>query len=137
MERRLTRTAALLPIVAVASLLSGCLVDVDTVDDPGPAFARARAEAARVHGRPGPAERLNVLVYDRGEGRLVRLGLPLSMVEGLASDGDLDLDLGEDAERLCRKVRPHVRLHDLRRVPLGVLAEIEEEGGDQVLVWLQ
>jgi len=31
----------------------------------------------------------------------------------------------------------HVRLEDLEKAGLGVLVEVEEEGGDLVLVWLK
>ena len=35
-------------VIADAALSTGCLVDIEEVSDPGPAFAEARAEAARV-----------------------------------------------------------------------------------------
>jgi len=33
-------------------------------------------------------------------------------------------------------VRPHLRLEDIEKAGLGILVEVEEDGGDQVLVWL-
>ena len=34
-------------------------------------------------------------------------------------------------------VRSRLRLSDLKEAPLGPLVEVEEEGGDLVLVWLE
>jgi hypothetical protein len=129
------RGALVAAVLAVAT--AGCLVDVEKVADPGPAFARARDQAARLSGRPGPAGQLNVLVYDRGERQLVRASLPLWMVRRLGEGDGLDLDFdgghgGEAARRAARRLR----LEDIEQAGLGILAEVEEEGGDQVLVWL-
>jgi hypothetical protein len=123
-----------LVILVTAVLLSaGCFVEVEDVSDPGPAFAKARAAATRVQGRPGPPGRLHVLVYDREEGQLVRASLPMWAVEKM-TDEDVDLDLGDDeAERAVSRIR----LGDLETAPLGPLVEVEEEDGDQVLVWLE
>jgi hypothetical protein len=120
--------------VAVAVLLgAGCYLEVDTVDDPGPAFAEARRQASRVEGRPGPPENLWALVYDNEKGELVRARFPVGVVENV-DDGGIDLDLGDEAEE---RVRAHLRLGDLEDAPLGPLVEVEEEDGDQVLVWLE
>jgi hypothetical protein len=129
------RGVLLAAVLAVAT--AGCLVDVEKVADPGPAFARARAQAARLTGRSGPAGQLNVLVYDRGERQLVRVSLPMWMVRKLGERDALDLDFdaghgGEAARRAARKLR----LEDIEQAGLGILTEVEEEGGDQVLVWL-
>jgi hypothetical protein len=121
-------------VLAAAVLGTGCLanVEIEQVSDPGPAFAEARREAARVQGRPGPAESLQVLVYDRGDGQLVRASVPLWVVEKMGDD-ETDLDLGDDAE----KIRRRIRASDLKNAPLGPLVEVDEEDGDQVLVWLK
>lgn len=131
------RLPGVLVAAVLAVLTAGCLVDIDKVADPGPAFARARAEAARLHGRRGPAGHLNVLVYDAGESQLVRVSLPMWMVRKLDDrDGlDLDLDEGHGGEA-ARKAARRLRLEDIEKAGLGVLTEVEEEGGDQVLVWL-
>jgi hypothetical protein len=126
--------AGRLGVLALAMLGAGCLanVEIEQVSDPGPAFAEARREAARVQGRPGPAESLQVLVYDRGDGQLVRASVPLWVVEKMG-DEEIDLDLGDDAE----KIRRRIRASDLKNAPLGPLVEVDEEDGDQVLVWLR
>ena len=59
------RRASLVGILAAAVLATGSLVEVDRVSDPQAAFARAWADAARVEGRPGAPERLEVLVWLR------------------------------------------------------------------------
>lgn len=129
------RGVLLAAVLAVST--AACLVETRKVADPGPAFARARAQATRLSGRPGPAGQLNVLVYDRGERQLVRVSLPMWMVRELGERDALDLDFdeghgGDAARRAARKLR----LEDIERAGLGILAEVEEEGGDQVLVWL-
>jgi len=128
------RTGAAL-VVLLAGFAGGCLVEVDKVADPAPAFAQARREAARYQGRPGPAHRVNVLVYDHDEGQLVRVSVPMWLARKIARDRDgFEVDLGGDAgESLTR----HVRLRDVEKAGLGVLVEVEEEGGDLVLVWLK
>ena len=119
-------------LLATVLLGAGCLVEVEKTSDPGPAFAEARREAARLQGRPGPPETLEVLVYDRTDGELVRASVPLTVV-GTMGDEGVDLDLGEEAE----KVRRRIRVDDLKDAPLGPLVEVDEEDGDQVLVWLK
>ena len=132
------------PIAVLASVLlsAGCFVEVEDVSDPGPAFAAARRDAARVAGRPGPPDRLEVLVYDHDDGQLVRASIPIGIVEKLDDgtidmvfdDGEIDLDLDEEtAASVCRQLR----LSELKQAPLGPIVEVEEEGGDQVLVWLR
>jgi hypothetical protein len=131
------RLRGLLVAVAVALVSAGCLVDIEKVADARPAFARAHAEAARLQGRSGPAGHLNVLVYDHSEGQLVRVSLPMWMVRKMDKDEGLDLDFAEGrGGEAARKAARRLRLADLEKAGLGVLTEVEEESGDQVLVWL-
>jgi len=137
-EAPMTRMVALTLLVG---LTSACLVEINHVADPGPAFERARREAARYQGRPGPAHHVNVLVYDHDDGQLVRVSVPMWLARKAARTAmrdkdEMDLDLDADG-RAERKLRRHVRLEDLERAGLGVLVEVEEEGGDLVLVWLK
>jgi len=126
-----------LVVAAIAVQTAGCLVNVERVADPGPAFAKARAQAERLSGQPGPAHELNVLVYDRDQRKLVRVSLPIWMVHELGGhDGlDFDSDVVRD-NRAARRAARHLRLEDIERAGLGILAEVREEGGDRVLVWL-
>ena len=48
-----------------------------------------------------------------------------------AFDGD------RRAKDHVREALRHVRLEDLEKAGVGILAEVEEEGGNQVLVWLR
>ena len=127
------RFGSLLALIAAATLSTGCYVDIEEVSDPGPAFAKARAEAARVEGRPGPPDRLEILVYDRRESHLVRVSLPMWVVEKM-DDEEIDIELDDDT---AERVRSHLRVRDLEQAPLGPLVEVDEEDGDQVLVWLK
>jgi hypothetical protein len=127
------RFGRLLAVMAATALSAGCFVDIEEVSDPGPAFAKARAEAAHVEGRPGPPDSLEVLVYDRRDGQLVRVSLPMWAVEKMG-DEEIDIDLDDET---AERVRSRLKLNELKKAPLGPLVEVEEEDGDQVLVWLK
>jgi hypothetical protein len=133
----MTRRASLAGIVAAAVLATGCLVEIDEVADPQAAFARARADAARVQGRPGQPGHLEVLVYDRAEGQLVRASLPMWLVRQIDDGDETSLDLGEEGGKAAERVRSRLRLKDIEQAGRGILVEVEEESGDQVLVWLR
>jgi len=121
--------------VLVAGLIeAACLVDVEKVSNPGPAFAKARREAAQAARQGGRADSLNVLAYDPEDQELVRVSVPMWLVRKMDCD-DSDLDLGDDKTR--RKLERHLRLEDIQKAGPGLLVEVEEEGGEQVLVWLR
>ena len=130
------RRAFLAGILAAAVLEAGCLVEIDKVDNPRAAFATARAEASHVQGRPGKPGHLEVLVYDRAEGQLVRASLPMWLVHKVDDGDSLDLDFDEGGQA-AEKVRGRLRLKDIEKAGRGILVEVEEEDGDQVLVWLR
>ena len=129
--------------LAVAALSLGeaaCLVQITHVTDPRPIFGEARAEANRLAGRPGRAHELNVLVWNHGDRELVRVSLPMWIVRKAERRIDWDDDAFDGDRRAQDHVREalrHVRLEDLEKAGVGILAEVEEEGGDQVLVWLR
>jgi len=129
-----------LAIAALSLGEAGCLVQITHVADPRPIFGEARAEAERLTGRPGRAHELNVLVWNRDDRELVRVSLPMWIVRRAERHIDWDDD-GFDGDRRAkdhvREALRHVRLEDLEKAGLGILAEVEEEGGDQVLVWLR
>ena len=52
-------------------------------------------------------------------------------------DDDDAFDGDRRAKDHVREALRHVRLEDLEKAGVGILAEVEEEGGDQVLVWLR
>ena len=129
--------------LAVAALSLGeaaCLVQITHVTDPRPIFGEARAEAERLTARPGRAHELNVLVWNRDDRELVRVSLPMWIVRKADRHIDWDDDAFDGDRRAKDHVREalrHVRLEDLEKAGVGILAEVEEEGGDQVLVWLR
>jgi hypothetical protein len=131
------RRASLAGIVAAGVLATGCLVEIDNVSDPQAAFARARADAAQVQGRPGRPGHLEVLVYDRAEEELVRASLPMWLVRKIDDGDEIDLDFGDEGGKAAERVRSRLRLKDIEQAGRGILVEVEEEGGDQVLVWLR
>jgi hypothetical protein len=129
--------------LAVAALSLGeaaCLVQITHVADPRPIFGEARAEAERLTGRPGRAHELNVLVWNHRDRELVRVSLPMWIVrraEGRIDWHDEAFDADHRTTDHVRNALRHARLEDIENAGLGILAEVEEEGGDQVLVWLR
>lgn len=80
-------------------------------------------------------DRLHLLAYDRREGELVRISVPLWMVE-------LAMDIGGEAERHHHDIDIEERydvdwraLRDLARFGPGLLAAVTSDH-DRVLVWL-
>lgn len=125
---------ALVRAVGVSTLalaLGGCLVSVKTVDDGAPHFARARAEAARVQGQAGQPGHVNVLVYDPSDHELVSVSAPLWLVRKV---GNVALGNAGDDEAFARRC---LLPENLAKAGRGVLLEVDEEDGDQVLIWLR
>jgi hypothetical protein len=137
------RRSAILMVAAAAVLETGCIVQVTKVADPRPIFQQARLEAGRYAGRSGKASEVNVLVYEPGEGQLIRVSLPIWLVKKLerhVDSGDIDIDIDlddDDAEHVRRVLKRRIRLEDIEKAGLGMLVEVVEEDGDQVLVWLK
>jgi hypothetical protein len=129
----------MLGVAVVALLETACLVQITHVSDPSPLFREARAEAARLAGRPGPAHELNVLVWDPDDRELVRVSLPMWIVRKAERriDWRNEVESGDDVRDHVRDALRRVRIEDIEKAGLGVLAEVEEDGGDQVLVWLR
>jgi len=127
-------------VAALGFVSAGCLVQIETVRDPRPHFERARREAERVQGRPGPAHELNVLVWDADDRKLVRVQVPMWLARKVAGEVDWHEDRrsdGDDEERVKRAMRRHVDLRTIEKAGLGILVEVDEDGGEQVLVWLR
>jgi hypothetical protein len=124
-----------------ALLATGCFVDVSHVSDPEPAFRKARAEAESLVGRKGPAQSVQVLVYDPAERELVRVSVPMWLARRIEKESDWDeIDLDDDSEggeRALRALRGRISFKDLERSALGTLIEVEDEDGEQVMVWLR
>ena len=127
-------------VAAMAVLLEmGCIVEFTKVADPRPMFQQARLEAGRYAGRPGRAHEVNVLVYERDEGQLIRVSVPIWLVkkmEGHVDWNDVDLD-DDDADHVRRVLKRRLRMEDIEKAGLGMLLEVDEKDGEQVLVWLK
>ena len=118
-----TRGAVLL----LALGLSGCVVRTRHLADAVPVFAKARAEAARAQGEPGGPGRLNVLVFEPDDGELTEIKLPMWLWRKFAKEADV----GDEA--IAAALKPEA----LDRAGRGLLLEVEDEDGGQVLVWLR
>ena len=134
------RRSAILMVAMAALLETGCIVQITKVADPRPMFQQARLEAGRYAGKPGRASEVNVLVYEPDEGQLIRVSLPLWLVRKMERHvdwDDIDIDDDDDAEHVRRVLKRRIRLEDIEKAGLGMLVEVDEEDGEQVLVWLK
>ena len=135
------RRSAILMVAMAALLETGCIVQITKVADPRPIFQQARLEAGRYAGRPGRASEVNVLVYEPDEGQLIRVSLPIWLVRKMEHHMDWDeIDVDDDdgdAEHVRRVLKRRIRLEDIEKAGLGMLVEVDEEDGEQVLVWLK
>ena len=129
------RRSAILILAAV--LQTACIVQVQHVADAGAAFREARAEAMRYQGRPGPARHVNVLVYDPDEGELTRVSVPMWLAKKAVGHVDFDTDLAGDEEDAVRRVKRRVSIEAIEKAGLGLLVDVDEDDGEQVLVWLR
>ena len=132
------KRAGVLASLLVAILTTGCFVEVNHVDDPRPAFNRARAEAAAVAGRPGRAHQVNVLVFEPDDQQLVKVSIPLWLARKIAKHEGGEMDEGDEVgERVQRRLEHRLKLEDLEKAGRGTVVEVEDDDGSQVLVWLR
>jgi len=122
-------------VALLAALQAGCLVEIHHLADPDLAFRAAREEATRDAGRHGRAHRLNVLVFDPDDGEVVRVSLPLWLARRV--QGHIHLGGNGDDDALGRRLARNLRVEDLAAAGPAVIADVEEEDGGQVLVWLR
>jgi hypothetical protein len=131
---------AVVAVAAAAVVETGCLVQITKVSDPRPIFQQARLEAQRLAGRRGPAREVNVLVYDPSDRELVRVSVPMWLVTKMDRHvdwHDANVEIDDDTERIVRRATRRVKLDDLAKAGLGTFVEVDEEDGEQVLVWLK
>lgn len=135
------RGAGVLGSLGLAILTAGCFVEVRHIDDPTPAFARARAEARSAARRPGRADQVNVLVYEKDDRQLVKVSLPLWIARKIAKHEGAEIDQGEGDDAVGARVRGRLehrlRFEDLEKAGRGMLLEVDDDDGSQVLVWLR
>ncbi len=122
--------------------MTGCFgVEItNDVRDPGPYFARALREIeslGEIGRQGGPRARtFCLLAYDRGDHELVRLSVPMGIVEGaLDSDADdsgwnRDFDLGKRYDIDWKAIK------DLGSLGPGLLVSIDDDD-NRVLIWLK
>src|SRR5688500_16985782 len=120
------KRAGLLAIIVAASTPAACLVQITRVKAARTVVEQATRDAERYQGRRGPAHELNVLVCDPNDGELVRVSLPMWLVRKVERRVDWEKELAGDddgrRDHVARHVRRHVRLADLEKAGLGILA---------------
>jgi hypothetical protein len=141
MSRQRTRLA-LMTVSGLTLMLSGCvsLRIAGDVDDPGRYFKDAYAQIEQIHkahpGREGRAHRLNLLVYDGSERKVVRLGVPMWVVNACLEAG---VDVSEHNRDFDFEQRFKVdwqSIKDLSQVGPGLLVEAVDDQ-EKVLIWLK
>lgn len=134
------RGLGLAGVVLAALSFAACIgVRVEHVDDPEPVFDRAEREIAALERDPGrgPADRLKVLAYGADDGELVRVSVPLWIVEAALDLGLRgDRDRGDDGDLRGRYDLEWTAVRDIGRFGPGLLVSVEGED-DRVLVWLK
>jgi hypothetical protein len=141
-EKRGFRPLAALTALAALSA-SGCfsLRIQENVNDPSPYFQRAYAQIEKIHQndpeRAGHPHRLYLLIYDGAERKLVKMGLPLWVVEaGLKPEKDSadcrrrDFQLGHRYNIAWRSII------DVSQLGPGLLVEVVDEKA-KILIWLK
>jgi hypothetical protein len=125
-------------LALLAVLQAGCLVEIHHVRDGEAAFRSARAEVERDQGRHGRVHRLNVLVFDPQDGELVRVSMPMWLARKL--QGHIhwqDAPASGADDRFERRLARHLKVEDLAAAGPGLIADVEDDDGSQVLVWLR
>jgi hypothetical protein len=131
------RRSAILMVAVAALLETGCIVQITKVADPRPIFQQARLEAGRYAGKPGRAREVNLLVYEPDERQLIRVSVPIWLVKKMEHHVDWDDIDVDDADHVRRVLKRRLRMEDIEKAGLGMLVEVDEEDGEQVLVWLK
>ena len=135
-------------LIFIVIYLSGCLyVDViDNVKNPERYFREARREIARIprrdrFRRKRRPEQLHVLVYEKSERKIVKVILPVGIVD---SCSDLEHWIEEECDEFGFEKRYDLKKYKLNRKKFrnlhrkspGYLAEFKDKDS-KVLVWLK
>jgi hypothetical protein len=129
-------------VTLAAAAAAGCLVRIEHCTDPAAAFREAHAEADHIIGHGEKAKQVNVLVFDPDDEKLVRVSVPMWLAKKAYHIAEGDDDPGTDTsgdagERAARELRHRIPLAELEKAGPGILVEVEEDEGEQVLVWLR
>lgn len=98
-----------------------------THGQPGEGFCCGSQGGRRLQG-PGKASEVHVLVYEPKDAQLVRVNVPFWLARKLAKD---------DEEGVPDGAKKGLRLLALQEAGKGTVVEVEEDNGEQVLVWLR
>ncbi len=140
-------TKRTIPWQAVAALalmagLSGCvgIRIVGNIRDAGPYFEKAQARIEKIHRsfphREGRPHRLHLLVHDSSSDKLVKLSVPMWIVEACLEAG-AEAAEGKDEFKFERRYKVDWRsIEDLSGVGPGLLVQVEDEQ-NRVLIWLE
>ncbi|MFC2166511.1 hypothetical protein ACFLQZ_00935 [Acidobacteriota bacterium] len=134
-------------LILIVLYLSGCLyVDViNDVKNPEQYFREARREIARIPRnhlqRKHRPEQLHVLVYEKSERKIVKLILPVGIVD---SCSDLEHWIEEECDEFGFEKRYDLKKYKLNRKKFrnlqhkrpGYLAEFKDKDS-KVLIWLK
>lgn len=135
-------------LILIMLYLSGCLyVDIiDNVKNPERYFREAHREIARIaprdrFNRKHRPEQLHVLVYERSERKIVKVILPVGIVD---SCSDLERWIEEECDEFGFEKRYDLKRYKLNRKKFknlrhkspGYLAEFKDKDS-KVLIWLK
>ena len=145
MKRRVINTARALALITVGLFFTACPIIYVSHHDSFPAekfeaaLDRITALQADNPDRTGEACELNILVYDGDGGELVRISMPLAIVEWGVDVAQTSVELDEDAdwEDEMNPLR-HMTPEDLRKLGPGLLVQVDDaEEESHVLIWLE
>jgi hypothetical protein len=138
MKRRTRMTAAMLmPLVFTACI--GIHIERG-VHDADAYFEKAYREIARIeragHGRSRRAHRLCLLIRDAEEDQIIRLSVPMWIVNACLDAGMKASDDGHEYDARKHYDLDWKAVKDLGQYGPGLLVAVEEER-DKVLIWLK
>jgi hypothetical protein len=141
MVKKTTIWQALAALALIAGL-SGCvgIRIIGNVDDPSPYFKKAQAQIEEIHrdfsDRERRSHRLHLLVHERSSHKIVKLSVPMWIVEACLKAG-AEAAEGNDEFKFERRYELDWRsIRDLSKVGPGLLVEVEDDQ-DKVLIWLE
>ncbi len=131
-------------LILIALTFTACPeLSVSHVDGfPHEAFQAAENQIASITtanpNREGEATEMHLLVFDGEDGDLVRITMPLTIVEWGVDIAKANVD-ADDFDGLEGQLNPleHMSPEDLRKLGPGLLVQVDDEAEDShVLIWL-
>jgi hypothetical protein len=136
--KRKSRVALLILMPLFLCACFGLAIYQD-VKDPDLYFEEAYSQIDQIHkhypNREGTPSHIHFLVYDASDRQLVKMELPLSLVQDCM---DIGLDAAGNDCGFDIKGRYDIDwsgVKDLRQFGMGLLVEVDEEDG-KILIWL-